>query len=875
MNLVFPTLTVDKDALQNRLLVLAAVFVGLFALILTLSPAVRVHSWNAEYRWQHWIGAGVWAVGYALLHRQTVRYLPNRDPYILPIVALLTGWGLLTIWRLDPAFGLRQTIWLALGIAVVWFGVRYPQIIPQLRKYKYLLLFSGLALTALTFVFGVYPQGDGPRLWLGCCGVYLQPSEPLKLLLIIFLAAYLADRMPIVFDLNELLAPTLVMVGAAAALLVAQRDLGTTSLIIILYALILYIASGKRRILVVFGIFLLAISLGGYLLFDVIQARVNTWLNPWLDPTGSSFQIVQSLLAFASGGMIGAGPGLGSPGLVPVAHSDFVAAAIAEETGLLGLGGLLILFGLLAIRGFRIAIRATNNYRRFLAAGIIVHLVVQTILIIGGNIRLLPLTGVTLPFVSYGGSSLLTVMAAVLILLLVSDSNEEEPAPFVQHRSFIATSSLLLLGLFCVAVLAGWWSFGAADMLRERADNARWLIDDRFVPRGILLDQQNRPLVITEGEPGSYRRTILYPPLGNVLGYSHSLYGQAGAEAALNPYLRGLEGVPSGMIWSSYILYNQRPNGLTVRLSLDLDIQQRVDPALEGKTGSAVLLNARTGEILAMSSHPGYNPNELDERWPQLIEDPDSPLVNRATQGQYPLGTAIGPFMLARVLRQGELPEVPTRLNFHLDNQQLECAIDTDAPAAWSEAVQNGCPGAMAVIGRSLSTAQFQELFQQLGFTTAPNVDLPVAQPTGTGISASTARSAVGLSPLRVTPLQVGLAAASLSNAGVRPGPRLAMAILTPDQGWVILPAASGEQVFDPAGVERAVELLASDDMPIWETVASTSTEEEQISWYLAGTLPQWQGTPLSMALVLENATAAEARETGRAILRDVLQPDN
>ena len=216
-------------------------------------------------------------------------------------------------------------------------------------------------MTGLTLFLGVNPMGYGPKMWLGCCGLYFQPSEPLKLLLIGYLAAYLADRYSYLafssdFGLSEvlgLLAPTIIMTGIALALLVIQRDLGTASIFLFLYAAVVYVASGRKRILFVSGFLVLCAGLAGYALFDVVRLRVDAWINPWLDPSGRSFQIVQSLIAIANGGLVGRGPGLGNPGLVPLSHSDLIFAAIAEEYGLAGVMGLLLLIGLLASRGLR------------------------------------------------------------------------------------------------------------------------------------------------------------------------------------------------------------------------------------------------------------------------------------------------------------------------------------------------------------------------------------------------------------------------------------------------------------------------------------------------------------------------------------------
>jgi cell division protein FtsW (lipid II flippase) len=219
--------------------------------------------------------------------------------------------------------------------AVLIAGTRLVTI-DFLRRYKYILLTCGTFLVALTLIFGTNPSGSGPRLWLGYSDFYLQPSEPLKLLLIVFLSAYLADKLPSRLRTIHILYPTVILSSIVILLLVVQRDLGTASIFTALYTVIIYLATGRKRILLI-SLFLLAfVGVAGYYFVGIVHARVNSWISPWNDPTGSSYQIIQSLIAIANGGILGRGPGLGSPGFIPVAISDFIYAAIAEETGLIG-----------------------------------------------------------------------------------------------------------------------------------------------------------------------------------------------------------------------------------------------------------------------------------------------------------------------------------------------------------------------------------------------------------------------------------------------------------------------------------------------------------------------------------------------------------
>lgn len=874
MEKFLPSTTISKDQIQSQLFKLAAVALVLMAVLLSISPAVRLRAWRVPYLWQHWLAVLVWGGGFYFTHRQTCKLLPGRDPYLLPLAALLSGWGLLTIWRLEPAFGFKQTIWLAFSLLLFNLGLRLPQFLGYLRRYKYVWLFTGLGLTALTLLFGTYPNGEGPGLWFGLGGIFFQPSEPLKLLLVIFLAAYLADRQPVSFNLLQLLAPSLILIGAALIILLAQRDLGTASIFILLYFAIVYLASGRRRILIFGTGLILAAGAAGYSLFNVIQVRINAWLNPWLDPSGSSYQIVQSLMAIASGRILGSGLGLGSPRVVPVAISDFIFAAIAEETGLLGLVALTTLLTVLSIRAIQIAIQAVNNYQRYLAAGLGIYLMLQSILIIGGNLRLLPLTGVTLPFVSYGGSSLTTSFIALLMLTLLSNTPDDiEPAPLLNERPYLFLSGWMLVCLASVALLGGWWSVVRVDRLLSRTDNPRLSIGDRYVPRGALLDRRNTPIATTVGEPGSYERQLLYPPLSLTVGYIHPVYGQAGLEQGLNAYLRGYKATPESTIWLNQMLYNQPPPGLDVRLSIDLALQKKADQMLAGQTGALVLLNAQSGEILAMASHPYFDPTQVNASWESSLSDPAAPLVNRATQGEYPPGTALGPFLLTAAAEKNLKIANPAQFSTTLNGKNWGCTVLVPKTASLPQAVAAGCPGAVLALGNALEWAEVKQLYQRLGFDQTPQLSLPAAEATPLEALQSQKLAALGQDGISVTPLQMALAAASLSAKGIRPSPSFAAAVNTPQQGWVILPSGKTTPVFRTAAVTESAGKLPLTGLPAWETTASAQLEGTTITWYLAGTTPSWRGVPLALALVLEEDNPQLAARIGSAVLDTILHP--
>ncbi|MBK6645973.1 MAG: FtsW/RodA/SpoVE family cell cycle protein [Anaerolineales bacterium] len=767
-----------------------------------------------DYRLSHWVGFFAWAALTYLIHRLLTKTLPERDVYIFPAASLLTGWGLLAIWRLDESFGLKQTAWLLISSLTLIILLRLRKDLSFLRNYKYIFLSAGLLITALTLIFGTNPLGIGPRLWLNLGGVYFQPSEPLKVLLVIYLSAYLADRASIRLSSIPLLVPTVVVTGLALLLLVVQRDLGTASIFIMIFTVFLFIATGKRRILIGTGSFLLAALLIGYYFVDIIHARVVGWLNPWGDPTGNSYQIIQSLLAVANGGILGRGLGIGSPLLVPVSISDFIFAAISEEAGLAGTLGLVCLIWLILSRGLIIALRAPDQFRRYLAAGITAYLGIQSLLIIGGNLRLLPLTGVTLPFVSYGGSSLLTSFLALYLLLTTSHVEDDEPAPIKESRSISTLSGIFAVGFAACAIGGAWWAIVRGDDLLARTDNARRAIADRYVLRGELVDSANTPLHVTTGESGSYIRKYLYPDLAPIIGYTHPVYGQAGLEASLDEYLRGLQGNPSSLILTNQLVYGTPPPGLDVRLSLDLSLQTRADELLGTHTGAIILMNAETGEILVMASHPAFDPNLLDEQGNALSQDKNSPLLNRATQGLYPLGGAMLPV--------------------------IQAAFDGDIP----------------------SDAAMLSFLGEAGLLDAPLIAMPVAKREMTN----------EIEDLRASPLQVCLAAAAVSYQGVLPAPRIATAVNTREQGWVVLPALTeARELIQPKAAAEAALSLLKENGTFWSHSARGRINKTTVTWFIAGTPPDWQGAPLVLVVALEEDNPKFAETLGERLLNAAL----
>lgn len=873
MQKLFPINRQDttNDRYQSRLMSIAALMVVAYALILTLASAVRNHEGSEAYEAEHWLGVAVWIAAFSLLNWQTKKRLPNRDPYLLPITAMLSGIGLMTIWRLYPSLGLRQTVWIAIASVIVFLGLQFPIFLDYLKRYKYIWLVLGLILTSLTIFLGSNPNDDGPTLWLKVLGIYVQPSEPLKLLMIGYLAGFFADRFTLKRKSIQGVLPTFIITGMALVLLFIQRDLGTASIFLLVFIAMLFSARDNKWLAWITPIIILCAAVIGYLTIDVVKLRIDSWLNPFLDPSGSSYQVVQSMIAIAEGGLFGAGPGLGSPTLIPVSVSDFIFSAIAEEMGFLAAAVIILLFVFLLYRGIKIASAAQNSFHKFLSLGLVYYFGIQSILIIGGNIGLLPLTGVTLPFVSYGGSSLMVSFGALMLLLIISHKNPSPTEPIAVKQNRISLISTILIAVLFVEILGtSFLSFWFKSSLVERAENPRWIIDDRYVLRGSILDRDDNTLVYSTGEIGDYYRVSNYTPLSTIIGYTNGTYGQTGIEASMFSYLRGYEGYSLGaQLWND-LIYNQPLEGLDIRLTIDLDLQETADTLLDDSVGSVILMNAESGEILAMASHPYFDPATLEEDWEDLINNEDGPLLNRATQGMYPAGGSLLPFIITT---QTDLLEQTPEESLTDLTTDLTCALTLDEEEiTWDSLVSNGCISVQEELGELIGTADLLELYENLGFYTEPDLNLTVAEAETADITDSTAFFR-GEESVDVSPLQMVLAASALTNEGVLPVPRIVNGYQDPDGEWITLPkSGSSVQAISSEDAAEVVSLLEVSDYPYWAVTATAETEDgEPITWFLAGTTSDWQGQPISLVVVLESDDPETIESIGCALMEQAI----
>jgi cell division protein FtsW (lipid II flippase) len=372
------------------------------------------------------IGAHVWL---------TIRR-PGVDQTLLPLAAVLTALGLTLVTRLEPQMGPRQLVWLAVALAGWAVVIGFPRPVRWLAGYRYTSAILGILLLLSTMLFGVDPNGSGVRIWLGFGGYYFQPSELLKIFLIVFLAAYLEETRDLIAAPGAArtvwrgasiayLLPIAIMCGVSVALQLVQRDLGPALLFFAITLAMLYVATGRASYVLIGAAAFVASAFVGYRLVSVARLRVDVWLDPWSDAADRGYQIVQGLVSFANGGIFGVGLGYGHPEILPAAHTDFPFAVIGEEMGLVGAAAVLAVFIVLTLRGFAVAARAPDGFTSLLATGLSTVLSFQSLIILAGNLKLLPLTGITLPFVSYGGSSLVTNFLILALLQRVSAEEAE------------------------------------------------------------------------------------------------------------------------------------------------------------------------------------------------------------------------------------------------------------------------------------------------------------------------------------------------------------------------------------------------------------------------------------------------------------------
>jgi len=446
---ITPPLPTRRNA-ELALLGFATVITGIALLIVEANT-------EQGLRWDTLTYTAAFLVLFLLAHLAIRRFAPYADPLLLPVVAVLNGLGLVLIHRLDLVPGVsrddptaeQQMLWTLLGVIGFSLVVIFLSDHRLLARYDYICGAVGLVLLAIPALLPTrLSETNGAKIWIRLPGFSIQPAEFSKILLLVFFAGVLVAKrslftsagkhflgmdLPRPRDLAPLLAAWIISVGV----MVFEKDLGTSLLLYASFLVMVYIAT-ERFSWVVIGLSLFAAgSVVAYHLFGHVRARVQTWMDPFGDPEGAGYQMVQSKFSFATGGVFGTGLGNGQPGTVPAASTDFITAVVGEELGLVGLAGVLLLYTIVIIRGLRTAIAVRDSFGKLLAAGLASTLAIQLFIVVGGVTGLIPLTGLTTPWMSYGGSSLLANYILLAILVRISHA-ARRPIRTSQHTPIAA-----------------------------------------------------------------------------------------------------------------------------------------------------------------------------------------------------------------------------------------------------------------------------------------------------------------------------------------------------------------------------------------------------------------------------------------------------
>lgn len=408
--------------LERNLLVVAG--------IIMLNGVLAVNLAHGLIDYKILAAAGATFAGFMVVNVVLSKAGHAGDPLFLPLTAILAGLGLITILRLKPEVFMLQVMWIGVGLSAFLVSVFLTKRLEQIAYFKYICGLIGVSLLLTAIVLGV--DIGGHKSWVIIGPIRFQPSEFAKIFIVLFLAAYLSERRelltlatkhygPFILPHPRFIAPLITVWGIAMVMFILQRDMGAALLYFGIAIIMTYMVSGRLSYMIMGIILFLIGSVICYKLYSHIQTRVDIWLNPWADPAGRAYQIVQSLFALGSGGIMGSGLTYGFPTMIPEVHTDFIFAAIGEEMGLMGAGAVILIYIIMVYRAFRTSLLSIMPFSMMVAGGLAVSMALQIFLIIGGVTKFFPLTGITLPFISYGGSSIVSNFILLGMLFAISE----------------------------------------------------------------------------------------------------------------------------------------------------------------------------------------------------------------------------------------------------------------------------------------------------------------------------------------------------------------------------------------------------------------------------------------------------------------------
>lgn len=782
---------------------------------------------------------------FAAAHIGVRIFAPGADPAILPVVFTLSGIGITFVTRLQPDASLGQVIFLFLGVALMVGTLAVVKNLEVVKRYKYVLGIAGIILLVLPMFIGTEIYGS--KLWIKIGGFQFQPGEFAKVLIVLFLAGYLAENrellsisnrtvLGIKFPRLRLLYPLFIVWGVCLLVVAFERDLGSALLFYTIFLIMLYVATGRVSYVII-GLALLAVgAFGMYQIMSHVQVRVAIWLDPFSDAQNLGYQIVLSLFSLADGGLAGVGIGKGMADIIPVVASDMIFAAIGEEMGLLGGSAVLLLFMLFAVRGLTTAARAKSDLAAFSAAGLTAAISFQAFTIVGGVTKLIPLTGVTLPFMSQGGSSLLASFVIVALLLRAGDEATGRSTEIANTSTDLATAGYRttvrgshmrrpaldtpesgLLGRVALAnrltrtvflftalfaVLIGnitYIQVIKASEYQDMPSNNHTINKARFIKRGSIITADGLTLAESiQQADGTYARSY---PNGNlaahVVGYYSQQYGTMGIENTQNDTLTGSKDYSS---WQNALnsLAGISEPGNSVQLTIDSRIQRAAEQALAGRVGAIVALDPRSGAVLAWASAPTFDNTNIQAaiEAANASGGADTSMYDRATLALYTPGSTFKVLTLASALENGLATldttyDSPGRMEIGgADVVSIGERGHGKISLAKAFALSSNTVFGQVADGlgaeKLVATARAFGYGQQLGldFTTAASVMPNPEEMTEWELAWAGAGQPVGQGHTpgpQATVMQNALMAATIANNGIAMNPYVVSQILAPD----------------------------------------------------------------------------------------------
>ena len=782
---------------------------------------------------------------FAAAHIGVRIFAPGADPAILPIVFTLSGIGITFVTRLQPDASLGQVIFLFLGVALMVGTLAVVKNLEVVKRYKYVLGIAGIILLVLPMFIGTEIYGS--KLWIKIGSFQFQPGEFAKVLIVLFLAGYLAENrellsisnrtvLGIKFPRLRLLYPLFIVWGVCLLVVAFERDLGSALLFYTIFLIMLYVATGRVSYVII-GLALLAVgAFGMYQIMSHVQVRVAIWLDPFSDAQNLGYQIVQSLFSLADGGLAGVGIGKGMADIIPVVASDMIFAAIGEEMGLLGGSAVLLLFMLFAVRGLTTAARAKSDLAAFSATGLTAAISFQAFTIVGGVTKLIPLTGVTLPFMSQGGSSLLASFVIVGLLLRAGDEATGRSTEIANTSTDLATAGYRttvrgshmrrpaldtpesgLLGRVALAnrltrtvflftalfaVLIGnitYIQVIKASEYQDMPSNNHTINKARYIKRGSIITADGLTLAESiQQADGTYARSY---PNGNlaahVVGYYSQQYGTMGIENTQNDTLTGSKDYSS---WQNALnsLAGISEPGNSVQLTIDSRIQRAAEQALAGRVGAIVALDPRSGAVLAWASAPTFDNTNIQAaiEAANASGGADTSMYDRATLALYTPGSTFKVLTLASALENGLATldttyDSPGRMEIGgADVVSIGERGHGKISLAKAFALSSNTVFGQVADGlgaeKLVATARAFGYGQQLGldFTTAASVMPNPEEMTEWELAWAGAGQPVGQGHTpgpQATVMQNALMAATIANNGIAMNPYVVSQILAPD----------------------------------------------------------------------------------------------